>query len=114
MFNSQGCAGCHEDIHFGELGPSCTECHQELTWAPIGQLERHNQTRFPLTGIHADTSCRRCHVGAEIGSFTPTDTECVTCHQDDLLRTTNHIGLGWVDRCDRCHQPTSWPQAEVD
>ena len=52
--------------------------------------------------------------GQFVGNFLPTDTECVTCHTGDLLRTTNHVGLGWVDRCDRCHLPTSWPQAEID
>jgi len=30
-----------------------------------------------------------------------------------MLGTTNHVGLGWVDRCDRCHMPTFWQQAEI-
>ena len=51
--------------------------------------------------------------GAEVGRFTPTSAECVTCHVDDLNRTTNHVGLGWVDRCDRCHIPTFWKQAVI-
>jgi hypothetical protein len=116
VFNARGCAGCHEDIHFGQLGSDCTSCHQEQTWYPYGQIELHNRTRLPLTGIHAATACRRCHVGAEVGKFVPTDPECVTCHQDDLARATNpnHIGLGWVDRCDRCHQPTTWNQFQFN
>ena len=113
-FAANGCVGCHEDVHFGELGERCQDCHTELSWRPFGQVERHARTRFPLVGVHAATSCRRCHVGLEVGNFVPTDTECVTCHQDDLARTTNHIGLGWVDRCDRCHLPSRWDQAEID
>ena len=49
-FVAQGCVGCHEDVHFGELGASCTSCHKQITWQPVGQIERHNRTRFPLVG----------------------------------------------------------------
>ncbi len=116
VFAAQGCGGCHEDIHFGQLGADCASCHQEENWRPVGQLELHARTRFPLLGVHASTACHRCHPGAEVGKFLPTDTECVTCHQSDLFRANNpnHIALGWVDRCDRCHLPRTWQQAEID
>ncbi|MCP3915595.1 MAG: hypothetical protein GY711_08580 [bacterium] len=116
VFAVQGCAGCHEDLHVGTLGANCEECHAEQTWRPFGQIEQHNQTRFPLTGVHAATSCRRCHPGAEVGRFLPQDIECLTCHQDDLARTNNpnHAALGWINDCDRCHMPTNWNQAELD
>ena len=114
VFMSNGCAGCHEDVHLGRLGTDCTKCHKETTWQPSGMIELHQKTRFPLVGVHTATDCRRCHIGAEVGVFFPTDTECVTCHRDDLLRAKNpnHVNLGFVDRCDRCHLPTSWNQAE--
>ena len=116
VFASQGCAGCHEDIHVGQLGDDCESCHVETTWQPYGQIERHLHTRFPLTGVHAVTACHRCHPGGEVGRFVPTDIECVTCHASDLAAAVNpnHIGLGWVDNCDRCHLPMSWNQAELD
>ena len=113
-FVARGCGGCHEDVHLGELGPDCTGCHQPDTWVPQGQYELHFQTRFPLVGVHAQTACRRCHPAAEIGRFRPVDTRCEACHQADYARTTNHDGLGWNDRCDRCHIPTFWNQAEID
>ncbi len=115
-FAQRGCVGCHEDIHVGQLGNDCTSCHVETSWYPSGQIAMHNRTRFPLVGVHAATSCRRCHPGAEVGRFGHTDPECLTCHQRDLLNANNpnHIGLGWVDNCDRCHLPTDWNQAEVD
>jgi hypothetical protein len=114
-FQARGCGGCHEDVHTGKLGPLCDSCHGEVTWQPVGQIERHDRTRFPLTGAHRSVSCNRCHVGARVGNFVPTDTECVSCHRNDLLQTINppHIPLGWVDRCDRCHMPTKWEQGQL-
>lgn len=116
VFASQGCVGCHEDLHLGQLGTNCESCHVETTWQPQGMIALHQRSRFPLVGVHTTVSCRRCHPGATVGRFTPTDTECVTCHRDDLQNATNpnHLGLGWVDRCDRCHVPTTWLQAEIN
>lgn len=114
VFARQGCGGCHEDLHKGTLGSQCETCHQEQTWNPVGQIEMHQHTRFPLVGVHASTACHRCHPGAEVGVFVPTDTECLTCHTRDLARTNNpdHFAAGWTDRCDRCHMPRTWHHAE--
>ena len=114
MFAARGCVGCHEDFHTAELGQDCARCHSEHDWRPIGQVALHARTRFPLVGAHAVADCRRCHTGARYGDFVPTDTECLSCHSDDLLRTTNHVGLGWTSDCQRCHVPTFWEQAETD
>ncbi len=113
VFQARGCAGCHEDVHQGDLGQTCTTCHAQDQWRAVGQIEMHSRTRFPLAGAHALTACHRCHPGALVGNFMPTDNDCVTCHRAELAGTTNppHLGLGWVDRCDRCHIPTSWNQA---
>jgi len=116
VFQARGCAGCHEDVHRGQLGPSCTKCHQESTWEPVNQIALHASTRFPLVGVHASTACHRCHPGIETGSILPADPECLTCHSADLARANNpnHIALGWVDRCDRCHLPRTWQHAELN
>jgi hypothetical protein len=116
IFNQRGCAGCHEDIHQGDLGQNCTMCHQESTWAAVGQIEMHNRTRFPLTGAHLQTSCVQCHPGARVGNFVPNDTECLTCHADDLAAALNppHLALGWIDTCQRCHITTKWEHAQID
>lgn len=117
VFQARGCAGCHEDVHTGDLGPRCETCHDQRSWRAGGRrgdhVARHTHTRFPLTGAHLATACHRCHAGADVGNFAPADTECVTCHGDDLAGTTNppHIPLGWVDHCNRCHMPTSWNRA---
>jgi hypothetical protein len=114
-FQARGCAGCHEDPHFGKVGNDCASCHTEVTWRALAQFERHQTTRFPLTGAHANTACHRCHPGALAGEFVPTDVACVTCHRADLEGTTNppHIPLGWIDNCDRCHQTVRWPSAQI-
>lgn len=116
VFQRQGCAGCHEDVHEGTLGPACSDCHSQWNWRPSDQRVEHAHTRFPLIGAHASTACHRCHPGAEVGRFVPTDPECVSCHAADLARADNpnHQALGWTDRCDRCHLPRTWDQAEVN
>jgi hypothetical protein len=116
VFQSQGCAGCHEDVHQGKLDPNCSSCHDESVWQPTAMIERHDRTRFPLEGAHVGTACHRCHPGAWVGNFSPTDPECVTCHMSELAGTNNppHIPLGLVDKCDRCHFPTNWRHARQD
>ena len=116
VFANKGCVGCHEDFHFGDLGPNCTQCHTEQTWQPFGMIARHDRTRFPLEGAHLTVACQRCHPGARVGNFIPQDPNCLSCHREDMLAANNpnHVGLGWVDNCDRCHYPVSWNQAEIN
>jgi hypothetical protein len=78
-------------------------------------MEMHNRTRIPLTGAHMQTSCIQCHPGARVGNFVPTDTECLTCHANDLAQALNppHLALGWVDNCQQCHIPTKWDHAQI-
>jgi hypothetical protein len=61
-------------------------------------------------GAHAATDCISCHPNAQVGNFDRTDTQCVTCHRDDLASATSpdHLAQGWVDDCQRCHIPTTW------
>ncbi|MBC8327907.1 MAG: hypothetical protein H8E31_04090, partial [Planctomycetes bacterium] len=109
-FAARGCSGCHEDVHLGQLGPNCQDCHEQPDWRPRGMISEHSRTRFPLVGAHAATACRSCHPAAELGLFVPTDTECLSCHREDLARARNpdHLAQGWTDGFDRCHIPTSW------
>ncbi len=110
IYADRGCAGCHEDVHKGRLGSDCASCHDQTSFRPLEQIAKHDQTRFPLVGIHAATACFACHPGAQVGQFAPTDAECVSCHAKDLAKATNpdHVANGWVDRCDECHIPTTW------
>lgn len=115
VFQQRGCVGCHEDLHEGRLGPDCADCHTQWNWRPTDQRGEHQHSRFPLIGVHAATACNRCHPGAEVGRFVPTDPECVSCHFDDLAATDNpnHFGLGLTDHCERCHLPRTWYQVDT-
>jgi hypothetical protein len=112
-FAARGCAGCHEDLHLGQLGQDCEACHAQTDWPPRGQIARHALTRFPLVGAHAVTQCIQCHAGSEAGIFTPTDASCSACHLDDALATTmpSHAAQGWIADCERCHTPIAWSGA---
>lgn len=114
-FHAMGCAGCHPDVHNRELGLDCARCHDESKWFVPNSRVGFLHARLPLTGAHMQVACHHCHAGASIANFRPTDPDCVSCHYDEAARTTNppHIGLGWVDRCDRCHMPTAWRPAVV-
>jgi hypothetical protein len=115
-FRAQGCAGCHEDVHYGELGQDCARCHDERLWYVPNMRVGHLHTRLPLTGAHLQVACHRCHAGASVANFRPTDPDCASCHQDEAVRTTNppHLGLGWSQQdCSRCHQTTGWRPAQI-
>ncbi|MBL8724178.1 MAG: hypothetical protein JNK49_09030 [Planctomycetes bacterium] len=116
QFAAQGCAGCHADPHLDRLGRNCGDCHQERTWTPNDAIARHDRTRFPLVGPHAAAACFRCHPGAQVGNFAGAPVECSQCHRDDRDRTVdpNHVQLGYVDRCERCHVPVDWRPARFD
>jgi cytochrome c7-like protein len=113
MFASQGCGGCHQDVHQGRLGAECESCHEQTNWSPTGQIAEHARTRFPLIGAHAAITCDRCHPGIGSGIFEVLNTECVSCHQATLARATepDHMAQGWVQNCEECHLPTIWKGA---
>ena len=115
-FSARGCVGCHEDVHRGQLGHDCQVCHTQDDWRLREEIRLHDRTRFPLFGAHAATPCYRCHVGAEVGNFSRAPTDCLSCHREDLARARepDHRAMGFVDRCDRCHLPTTWSGAGFD
>ena len=116
VFSQRGCVGCHEDVHQGNLGKECKSCHDERSWLPTAQIQKHAATRFPLVGAHAAVTCFRCHPGAQVGNFQRADIRCESCHSSDLARATNpdHASRGWTNSCERCHLPTAWQNARFD
>jgi hypothetical protein len=113
VFAAKGCAGCHENVHRGQLGDGCADCHTEEDWQPKEQIAQHARTGFPLVGAHAATACWRCHSAADEGVFTGLSSDCATCHAAEALAATspNHVAQGWTDGCERCHVPTAWDGA---
>ncbi len=95
------CISCHkqDDIHKGEQGSKCNNCHNERGWAEEVLFD-HDITSFPLIGMHAITPCEECHLSTE---YSKTDSECNACHADDDEHKTR-LGTD----CETCHNPNSW------
>jgi hypothetical protein len=95
------CIACHDrdDVHRGELGTDCGDCHGEESFVENVAFD-HDLTKFPLLGLHAIASCEACHADH---TFRQADAQCVSCHRaDDVHRET----LG--SSCATCHNPNGW------
>jgi hypothetical protein len=48
----------------GNLNVPCQNCHTPESWRPIRAVPEfdHNQTRYPLRGMHQGVTCIQCHV----------------------------------------------------
>lgn len=75
---------------------ACGACHGTNSWTEV--RFNHERTGFPLTGRHARTTCKACHL-ADFAA--PLPRSCGACHRDV------HAGeLG--ARCEGCHDTTDW------
>ncbi|MCB0284092.1 MAG: hypothetical protein KDF60_16010 [Calditrichaeota bacterium] len=103
----QECALCHLDIHKAELGNRCERCHNERFWNDISSFRSiHNETDFPLAGVHANVDCGACHFIDQKNQFTNLPVTCSGCHLADYMATTNpsHRESGYDTDCQNCHQ----------
>ncbi|MDX1419045.1 MAG: cytochrome c3 family protein [Rubricoccaceae bacterium] len=101
------CASCHLDVHQGQLGADCQQCHTTQDFHLVRGLEIHAGTAFPLTGSHLQVACEACHADDLDGAFRPLDPSCFACHQADYEGTAdglvNHVAVGFPTACDACH-----------
>ncbi|HUD66777.1 MAG TPA: hypothetical protein VMQ17_19500 [Candidatus Sulfotelmatobacter sp.] len=103
---STSCVPCHEDYHKGRLGPNCLQCHNYEDWKSlkIGNEFDHSKTRYPLTGLHAQVQCAKCHTNGPDGkpryAGIPFNL-CSDCHQDP------HHG-SFTQACSSCHSTGGW------
>ena len=95
------CQSCHkhDDIHKGQEGKFCQQCHDERGW-DAKVIFDHDATKFPLLGSHAIVPCEECHAS---GKFKDAKVQCDTCHKKDDVHKKR---LG--KNCDLCHSPTDW------
>jgi hypothetical protein len=105
----QACVTCHKDEHNGRLGQNCQQCHNFEDWKNVSQFD-HAKTRYPLTGLHAQVTCAKCHtpgpdgkprwVGLAFG-------KCSDCHADP------HKG-SFPQGCQTCHNTSGWKRVSLE
>ncbi len=54
------CVPCHTDVHKGQFGAKCASCHGQNAWKPVTGFD-HTKTAYPLTGLHVNVGCDKCH-----------------------------------------------------
>jgi len=112
------CFACHRSAYAATTNPNhvaagfptqCQGCHTSAAWRPATGID-HSKTRFPLTGLHVQVECSRCHVG---GKYTGTPSDCYSCHQAAYAATTNpnHVAANFPRECQTCHQTSGWRPA---
>lgn len=95
---SQDCVTCHDDPHKGQLGANCIQCHNFVDWKAATKID-HSKTRFPLTGLHAQVACTKCHAPATPGGPARLTgmafAKCSDCHNDPHHGTFAQSCAGW-------------------
>jgi hypothetical protein len=83
------CASCHTDVHAGQLGRECAQCHVTDSWKTVGFSHDDGRfTTFKLEGRHAAVACSKCHVtlktaaGQSVVRYRPLPQACEACHVD--------------------------------
>jgi hypothetical protein len=99
------CKTCHNNVHQNTLGIDCQRCHTTETWIVKNIRQIHNQTRFPLTGIHQNVNCQSCHQSINRLVFEEKSIECYSCHRKDFEQAKNpdHISANFSTNCLECH-----------
>jgi hypothetical protein len=119
VFDQAGdeCKDCHVDMHQQTVGLECDRCHTPNSWVVNNVTQLHQMSRFPLVGAHSEADCGQCHtnlisasVSASFLRFDPLGIECIDCHRDTYLATTNpnHIQSNFSTNCIDCHKFNSY------
>ena len=95
------CNECHaiQDVHERRFGEKCESCHTVDGWK-TAKFDHAKNTRFPLLGAHAKSTCQDCHHD----SFTAKlSMACVDCHEK---QDVHKASLG--KNCADCHAEVAW------
>ncbi len=108
---SQACVTCHQDQHKGRLGANCLQCHNYQDWktVKVGEFD-HSKTRYPLTGLHSQVACAKCHTPGEDNKPRYTGilfSKCSDCHSDP------HKG-SFPQGCQACHSTSGWKRVSSE
>jgi hypothetical protein len=104
------CNECHKDVHETTLGSDCARCHNSRSWLVDKITDIHNSGRFPLLGPHKMAACSDCHKSASAVRFDVAGINCIDCHRQNFLSTTNpnHVSAGFSEECQVCHPVNSF------
>jgi hypothetical protein len=98
------CTSCHQDVHKGQLGKDCESCHNVSDWKAAKNFD-HSKTRYPLTGMHSQVACEKCHKpdvpGGPARFKDMKFGSCTNCHVDP------HHGA-FKQHCEECHTTAGW------
>ncbi len=100
------CNDCHTDIHQATVGLECNRCHTPASWLVNNITGIHQVSRFPLVGAHRTADCSQCHKSESIERYDVLGVNCIDCHRDNYLATTNpnHVQSAMSEDCSLCHQ----------
>jgi len=102
------CVSCHapDDVHHGERGPKCGDCHNESSWK-TQKFDHLKETGYALLGVHDHIACNDCHRSGNLKEKIPKD--CFGCHQGQDSHA-GRLGKG----CDKCHGNEKWKPSTFD
>jgi len=103
------CIDCHDDVHEGNLGNNCKQCHSVESFTSLRRIRRfnHDRTNFPLKGKHKEVKCADCHnLNATLDQIFQDQmgiaiNDCIQCHEDVH---DNRFG----SNCAECHNEKSF------
>jgi hypothetical protein len=108
------CTTCHKDQHTGQLGTDCLRCHSQEVWKPAAGFS-HFRTPFPLTGLHQNLSCDKCH-GPKPGMAEAkykglAYANCQSCHVDPHKGAFQNAKFQGT--CETCHSTAGWKGSQA-
>ncbi len=113
------CSDCHSDYHHKQFAvqgksPDCSECHSNQGFERSSfTLERHDQSRFKLTGAHLATPCFSCHKKNDKWSFREIGLNCIDCHKN-VHESTLNKKYDPEPACLNCHNSNRWSEIAFD
>ncbi len=98
--DARDCVNCHRDVHRGNFGTGCTDCHVEAGWKVIRNFHKN----FAMSGVHLSLECNECHNrGRKLGGMSQ---QCFVCHRQDDVHN------GSLPQCGECHKEQFWENAD--
>lgn len=90
----------------GPISVPCQNCHTYTSWKPARSNPEfnHDQTGYPLRGMHQKVECTKCHSSL---IFKKVSSHCADCHADIHRR---QFGAN----CESCHSVKGWQISNKD